>query len=136
MRDSIENRIQEFLSDPDPRLEWMKPAVRTHIFLPLYLGWVGAIGLRPDGSFVRWDHEDDREAVKPLSDPYWERVAVSHAAKKYSELAALLPERPSHAKDCDSCKGTGEIEGTAQIICVCGGLGWIIPEDQQGPPPG
>lgn len=136
MRDAIEKRIQEFLTDSDPRFDWVRPAVRKHGFLPLYLGWVAALGLRPDGSFVRWNHEDDREVVKSLSDPYWERMALCQGAKKYPELGSLIPQRPLQARDCESCKGTGQIEGAPQIICACGGLGWMLPGEQQGPAPG
>lgn len=136
MREAIERRIQEFLTNSDAKLEWVKPAVRKHQFLPLYLGWVAAIGLRPDGSFVRWDHEDHRDVVKLLSDPYWERMAVCQGAKQYPELASLIPKRSPEARDCDSCKGTGHIEGMPQLICSCGGLGWILPGEQQGPSPG
>jgi hypothetical protein len=133
VREAIEKRIQEFLANSDSRFEWVKPAVRKHGFLPLYLGWVAAIGLRPDGSFVRWDHEDDREVVKPLSNRYWERMALCQGAKKYPELASLIPERSPQAGDCESCKGTGQIEGMPHIICGCGGLGWILPDEEQGP---
>ena len=136
MRETIERRIQEFLADSDPRFDWVKAAVRKHGFLPLYLGWVAAIGLRSDGSFVRWDHEDDREVVKPLSDRYLERMALCQGAKKYPELASLIPRRPAQAQDCESCKGTGQIAGLPQIICGCGGLGWILPGERQGPSPG
>jgi len=47
--------------------------------------------------------------------------------KKYPELAALIPARPEEARDCDSCRGTGRIEALPQIICRCGGVGWIVP---------
>jgi len=80
MRAAIEKRIDEFLAADDPQVEWVKPAVRKHGFLPLYLGWVAALGIRPDGSFVRWDHEDDPETVKTLADAYWERRRALRAA--------------------------------------------------------
>jgi hypothetical protein len=53
MRGAIETRISEFLAADDPKLEWVKPAARKHAFLPLYVGWVAVLGVRPDGSFVR-----------------------------------------------------------------------------------
>lgn len=137
MRLQIERRIEELLVDSDPKLDWVRPAVRKHRFLLLYLGWVAAIGVRPDGSFVRWDHEEDPEVVKPLVDPYWERMALCAGAKKYPELAALIPKRPPHASTCESCEGTGEIPGAPpEIMCSCGGLGWTIPGESHGPAPG
>ncbi len=136
MRELIEKRIQEYLVEDDPRADWVRSAVRKHGFLPLYLGWVAVLGLRPDGSFVRWDHKGDPEVVKPLSDGYWERMALCQAAKTYPEFTSLLPRRPSEARDCVFCKGSGQIERLPQIICSCGGLGWILPGEQRGPSPG
>lgn len=95
MSRAIEIRIAEFLANDNPRIDWVKPAVREHGFLPLYLGWVATLGLRPDGSFVRWNHEADHASVEPLRDGYWKRMAICQGAKKYPELAALLPERPA-----------------------------------------
>ena len=63
-------------------------------------------------------------------------MALCQGAKKYSELAPLIPNRPPEALDCDSCKGTGRIEGLPRVVCNCGGLGWILPGEQQGPHPG
>jgi len=137
LRDQIDRRIEEFLADEDPRFAWVRTAIRKFEFLPLYLGWVAVLGLRPDGSLVSWDNEDDPEVLKPLSDSYWGRMAICQGAKKYPELVSLLPRRPAEARDCESCKGTGQLEGLPQtIICGCGGLGWIIPGEQQGPSPG
>src|SRR5689334_16662837 len=109
MRAQIERRIDEFLAADDPTLEWVKSAVRKHAFLPLYLGWVSALGIRPDGAFVRWDHEENPEIVTALLDPYWRRMAVCQGARKYPELGALIPQRPATAQDCDSCGGTGQL---------------------------
>jgi len=136
MHEAIEKRIAEFLAGDDPKLEWIKPAVRAHAFLPLYLGWVAALGVRPDGSFIRWDHEDDRASVKPLSNAYWQRMAIIQGAKKYSELRALLPERPAEALTCDACDGSGQMSGAPQVVCQCGGIGWIIPDENREPSPG
>lgn len=136
MSREIETRIAEFLAAEDPKLTWVKPAVRQHQFLPLYVGWVSALGLRPDGSFVRWDHEVDRANLKPLRDAYWQRMAICQGAKKYPELGALLPERPSSAQTCSACGGSGQVGGAAQIICHCGGIGWIVPDEEREPFPG
>ena len=132
----IEARIAEFLAADDPKLEWMKPAVRQHGFLPLYVGWVAAFGLRPDGSFVRWDHETDGMNMRPLRDAFWQRMAICQGVKKYPELRPLIPERPLSAQTCSACGGTGHVSGAAQIICQCGGVGWIFPGEERDPSPG
>jgi len=136
MSEAIQKRITEFLAADDPGLDWVRPAVRAHAFLPLYLGWVAALGVRPDGSFVRWDHENDPANVKLLSDAYWQRMALCQGAKKYPELRALLPERPGAALTCDACGGSGQMSAAPQVVCKCGGIGWIVPGEPRGPSPG
>jgi hypothetical protein len=137
VREQIERRIDEFLRNDDRRRDWIKAAVRTHQFLPLYLGWLAVLGIRPDGSLVRWDHEDAPEIVSPLSDPYWQRMALCQGSKRYPELSTLIPQRPMAARVCDSCAGTGTIEKVpSEIICQCGGLGWIIPGERHDRSPG
>jgi hypothetical protein len=136
MSRAIEIRIAEFLAGDDSRLDWVKPAVRQHGFLPLYIGWVAALGVRSDGSFVRLDHEDDRASVKPLRDAHLQRMAICQGAKKYPELHALLPERPASAQTCSVCGGSGQISGAPQLICECGGIGWIVLDEDREPSPG
>ena len=121
LRAAIEQRIRELLAGGDERLEWIQPPVRAYGFLPLYLGWLSAIGVRPDGSFVQWDHDVDHATVKPLHDSYWEHMAPCEGAKKHPELAVLIPTRPVEARRCEACAGTGTIAGAPQIICECGG---------------
>jgi hypothetical protein len=122
----IESRILQFLAQEGSLLEWLKPAVREHGFLPLYVGWVATLGIRPDGSFVKYDTETDPEELSPLSAGFWQRVALCEGVKKYPELLPLLPERPPTAITCDRCGGSGGI-GDASFICHCGGIGWIVP---------
>jgi hypothetical protein len=136
MHETIRTRIAELLAASDSELEWVKPAVRAHTFLPLYVGWVASLGIRPDGSFIRWDHDDDRDSVTPLSDAYWQRMAICQGVKKYPELRALLPERPTTALTCEACGGSGQLNAASPVVCRCGGVGWIIPGEQPEPFPG
>src|SRR5262249_31322959 len=127
----------EYLADDDPAREWAKAAVRKHRFLPLYLGWVAALGIRADATLVRWDYEADSDAVRALEDPYWQRMALCQGAKKYPDLSALIPPRPESARDCDgACRGSGNIAIAPHLICQCGGLGWIVPGELPEPGPG
>jgi hypothetical protein len=136
MHGAIETRISEFLAADDPKLKWVKSAVREHAFLPLYIGWVATLGLRPDGTFIRWDHEDDRASVKQVTDAFWQRMAICQGAKRYPELRALLPERPATAQTCAACRGSGQVSGIPHVICECGGIGWIISGEQRESSPG
>jgi len=133
--EDIRRRISEVLSLSDLKRDWMKRSVENHVFLPLYVGWVATLGIRPDGSFVRWTH-DDGGSVEPLDDAFWQRMAICQGVKKYPELRSLLPERPSRAETCSVCDGAGERAGAPQIICECGGAGWVIPNEPRGPSPG
>jgi hypothetical protein len=135
LEQAIANRIDQVLADNDPKLEWVRGAVRQHGFLPLYLGWVAVLGIRPDGSFVRWGCEGPNQ-VEEVPQPFWQRMALSQGVKKYPELRTLLPNRPSIANTCDACSGTGEIRGAPGVVCKCGGTGWLIPGEAQDNSPG
>lgn len=135
MRVAIQGRINELLASRDNRIAWVKPAVRQHGFLPLHLGWVAVLGICPDGSFVRWDHDAQPPVVQPLDDPYWERMAICQGVREYPELAPLVPARPESAQTCPDCGGSGEVTGLP-LVCQCGGAGWIIPGERRGPSPG
>jgi hypothetical protein len=128
----IEQRIRQFLDGNEQTLEWLKPMVRRYHFLPLYLGWLATLGIRPDGSFIRWDHDEDPEHVRPLDDAFWQRMALCQGAKKYPELAPLIPDRPPHAVECPTCK----TPLPEPLICECGGVGWRIPGEPREPSPG
>ena len=74
--------------------------------IPLYLDWMGFIGLRTDGEllFVGWDPPHDPEIVR---EAYFRRVGLVAGAERYPSLAFLLPERPANALSCETCGGTG-----------------------------
>jgi hypothetical protein len=129
VRASIEKWIAEFLAGDDSRLEWLKAPVREHGFLPLYIGWLAVLGVRPDGSFVRYGTVDGTEpgVLRSLRDGFYQRLAVCEGAKRYAELRALLPSQPTTAVTCETCRGSGCIEALPTVICSCGGTGWVIP---------
>lgn len=128
----IERRIEEFLSSDEPTYSWVRPAVAEHGFLPLYVGWLSVLGVKPDGSFVRWDHEHNPTVVSPI-DGVLRRIAIAQGCKRYPELQALWPERPSSAVTCGVCAGSGRLP--EPWICSCG-VGWRIPGEDPGAPTG
>jgi hypothetical protein len=134
---TIRMLIARFLAADEPKSVWAKPAVEKHGFMPLYFGWTATLGVRPDGSFVRWNHEDGLDSIEPCTTPFLQRMALAQAAKKYAELAAFVPARPPEGVVCPRCGGSGRLPGgAAHIICVCGGLGWTVPGEDQGVTPG
>jgi hypothetical protein len=137
-KEAIEKRIAEFLAARNPKLHSLEPAVREHGFLPLYIGWLATLGIRPDGSFVWWDDSNEikHPCLKPLVSGYYQRLAICDGARKYPELRALLPDRPADAQTCEMCGGSGELPPAVPAICKCGGCGWIIPGESLGDNPG
>jgi hypothetical protein len=140
MSTSIAERIQmgmvDFLSDGDPKLGWLRQVVREQAFLPLYIGWSATLGIRPDGSMVRWEQERSPPGLEPLLDPYWQRTALCQGMRTYPALGKLLPNRPAVARTCEACGGTGAMQGAAaHVICDCGGIGWVLPGEIRGPAP-
>jgi hypothetical protein len=121
---AIDARIAEFLASEDPRDQWLHDAVRRHGFLPSYRGWFLITGVRRDGSAVAWN-EETPELQPTLLEGARARLALCQAASMYKELVALVPVRPSGAESCTVCAGSGRLP--AQLICSCGGAGWIIP---------
>jgi hypothetical protein len=114
----------------------MVPGVTRHQFLPVYVGWNAVFGLRPDGSLIRWNFELEPERVSELLSPFWRRMALFQGAKKYPELTTLLPARPAVAETCRLCNGAGEIAGRDDLVCECGGAGWILTGEARDDPPG
>lgn len=130
MRTKIETWIQEFLASTDERFEWLRKCVRASSFLPLYIGWNATLGITSDERIVRLRNEDDPCEPQPVAEPFSQRLAIAQGAKKYPSLITLL-ERPVDAVDCPSCGGVGEIAGAPQIVCECGGCGWLIPGEKR-----
>jgi hypothetical protein len=135
MRGAIEHRVAEFLREDDPRLRRLWEMVMTRRALPLYVGWLATIALCPDGTFLERLDETDEEIVRELTDPFWQRIALCAAVQeRYPELAPLLPARPAHSRDCTTCEGGVLPRFPPAVLCLCGGLGWLLPgEPTPGP---
>jgi hypothetical protein len=106
------------------------PHIRAEVLangaLPLYLGWVEAIGLRADGELVRWVTQDWR-GVPELNDATWVTLGLVSGAHQYPPLQRLLPTRPSSARICAACGGQAPVLLRARgVFCECGGTGWVV----------
>jgi hypothetical protein len=98
--------------------------------LPLTGDWGGCTGIRADGEivFFLWDNPDD---VQVETDPRLRNLAIFQGAKRFPELAMLIPPRPADAVTCGHCDGSGvmpEFPEIENIVCYCGGLGWLPPD--------
>lgn len=103
---------------------------KEHRFIPLFADMGGVCGVLPDGSVVEmaWD----AAAPRPVVDKRLRDIALLLGAKRYPEIRDIIPARPSGAKDCEQCAGTGTLSVNGRevsgVACKCGGLGWIPPD--------
>jgi hypothetical protein len=121
----IRERIERFPIEGPPNLQWQLPHMRAHTALPLYVGWTETAGIQPDGTLVRWSTEGEWPGVRELKEKTWVNLALVQGAARYPELKRLIPSRPDSAVTCDACKGVGRFPPMPEIICECGGVGWV-----------
>lgn len=139
--ETIKATLKSYVANPepdlvnfDPPLDLRKLASDLNL-LPMMLDFGGCCGIRPNGdifSFI-WDAPYD---LRPENDTRICNLVLFQGAKKYPELADLVPSRPADAVNCHYCNGTGIDRYVAEhalnsdvIVCYCGGLGWL-PEDE------
>jgi hypothetical protein len=121
----IAARIAGYSEEAPERVRWESPFVAEFAALPLYLGWTETIGLRPDGEMVSWSTEGDYSGTRPVEDRLWVLSALVAGVERYSELRALLPERPAAAIDCQCRKHP--LLASGRVLCgECGGIGWLL----------
>ena len=104
-------------------------AARRHRALPVYGDFMGywMLTLRGELAFVPDDAQGTIELVRGLPvERSAIHVAFAQAARRYPVLAPYCPQRIAADLTCTHCDGTGRIRGApANIICQCGGLGWL-----------
>jgi hypothetical protein len=123
--DLIQKSISEFTSDPLN----IRQLVAEEKVLPLFWDMGGVFAINANGDILSflWD---DTLHPQVEYDPRIRNIVLFQGSKKYPELKDLAPVKPDNAQVCPSCRGTG-IEPTAtklnvdNIICYCGGLGWV-----------
>jgi hypothetical protein len=121
----IRERIERFSIEAPATQQWLRPYVREHGALPLYIGWTETFGIKPDGTVVRWSTEGDWQGVRDADEKTWVIASLVQGAEQYPALRRLIPVRAAGALPCESCGGLGRLAQTPQIICVCGGVGWV-----------
>jgi hypothetical protein len=122
----IRQLVAEYLSGPD-KAE-LHPVVQTTGALPVYRDMGGTLFLPPDGVILAQAHNDQGPPALE-QDPGWRLAALVSAVEDHPELAALVPDRPRTASDCQECKGTGRIRVSGvEFAFFCGecrGIGWL-----------
>lgn len=121
-------RLQEYLSDPAHDALNLRQLATRFEALPLCVDWEKCWALRPDGQVVVFLHEGEDPQLHTEEDVRMRNVALFQGSLTYSEIQSLVPDRPADADDCPFCAAKGfasERPESQNIICYCGGLGWV-----------
>lgn len=126
---AIESQIKQWLDTTAPADVYRRAVEKLNV-LPLTsdAGGFYAMTIAATVVEVRWDDVIASE----VTDTRALNVALFQGAKRYPELASLLPNRPPDAATCTSCSGTGEPSDIPPhlqnaVVCYCGGAGWLPP---------
>jgi hypothetical protein len=84
--------------------------------LPLWCDGNRGVAIRPDGELIGFLGEP--QSAKVNSDRHFRFLACVAGAEKYAELAALLPARTVHDRDCPSCNGSGVIRALRNMASI------------------
>jgi hypothetical protein len=142
-RDRLRERIRAFLAETAPDPADLRGAARELDLLPLAPDQVAVgptmedrerwFGVRPDGKVLSFATRAPRDPRSPES--RWRHDWVlARERERYPELDAFIPPPPRDAPLCPRCDGAGRIRlGVSGriVTCVCGGLGWIPPLDDE-----
>jgi hypothetical protein len=123
--------LKQFLADASPDPISLRKIAAEIEALPLVLDMGGCFAIRPNGDVVSfaWDTPSD---VRIEEDPRIRNMAIFQGSEKYPTLQPLIPLRPADAPECPQCRGTGKLpEAIPNLICYCGGLGWLPGKKEQ-----
>jgi hypothetical protein len=123
----IAARVESFASEAAADWNWQSDFVKQFAALPLFLGWTETLGIRPDGSLIRWSTEGEYAGVRPIDRQVDVNLALIHGSRRHPKLARLVPRPPPDAIACTQCHGTGRMAVSDDpLICACGGAGWVV----------
>ena len=127
----IAARVESFASEAPAEWPWQDAFARQFEALPLFLGWTETLGIRPDGSLVRWSTEGEYPGVRPIDRQVDVNLALIHGSRRHPKLLRLVPRPPSDAIVCAQCHGKGRIDVSDDpLVCACGGAGWVVPGEE------
>lgn len=108
--------------------------------LPLLLEASGFLALRLDGHVITADWDSEAE-VKIETNRRIIDLALLRGVRRYPDLGLeqFLPKKPESPTPCPHCAGTGVEPYAAKhripnVVCSCGGLGWIPGTWSESPP--
>jgi hypothetical protein len=123
--------LDAFLEEDTPRADALRRVAQELAVIPITDDWNRDFGIRlSDGKVVSFNRNEPFD-VQVVDVPNAEIAVLGHAWMRFSELAPLVPVRPSHAIDCPACDGSGlsrHGKRPSGFSCYCGGLGWLLPD--------
>jgi hypothetical protein len=133
-REALEAELARYLATDSREEPDAHAGALRHRVLPLFSDFMGcwAVDMAGQLVFFSWDAPEE---IKPVSD-HPVHAAGTHAALGYGSarfpaLKMIRPVRPADAVPCTSCDGTGRMpEVPENIVCACGGLGWLPPSSR------
>ncbi len=125
-------KLQEFLDETTLDPTNVRVSARKLNVLPLMFDMGGCYSIRSNGEIISFPWDDDQD-LRLENDARIRNIALCQGSKKYPELSALIPPRSPEVKTCSYCNGTGIAPMSVELqldnlVCYCGGLGWIPPE--------
>jgi hypothetical protein len=91
---------------------------------PVYADWCASYSLDAAGRPITSANGSWRDG-EVVRDPVLRNCILAQASIRYPELAYIRPVRGADDPPCKSCGGTGKLQVAADVICPCGGLGWV-----------
>src|SRR2546422_1799116 len=118
--------LKAFLASnaPDP-LDLRKIAAARQV-LPVLRGWEALGAVRLDGTPVEVSYEPPYR-ISEVKERAMVLGLLGHCAAKFPDLAELRPARPADARKYPLCGGTRRTKTPSDDICLCAGLGWLVP---------
>ena len=123
----VADRIANYTAEAtEPYHHWEAPDVAAYAALPLVRHWFETIALTPDGEIVKWSTDDPPAftGALPVTERYHWLTARVDGARRYPELAPMLPVRPSGARTC-RCVGQPLFAPGKMFCPECCALGWL-----------
>jgi hypothetical protein len=144
LSDNIQKVIDEFVADSEPflvkgdslaeKIDLRQIAVELNA-LPVTFDWFACWGICPNGEIILFQFEKPYK-IKAETNQKIINMVLSDTAKKYPQIAELMPVRNPESIVCPGCDGTGILKEFANhkflaksIRCNCGGVGWLPSAD-------
>jgi hypothetical protein len=101
-----------------------KDVARAAGYTPVFADWCFQYALDVAGQPIVSVDGSWRDG-RVVRNPIWRNIILARASALHTELAHVRPVRGAEDPGCQSCKGTGVPLAGYDVICYCGGLGWL-----------